>query len=258
MKNNFENIDDILKSGKIGHAYLFCGAEAYDAAVFFAKKLVDEKKEGSYNPNIFLTEPEEGIEIKVGQIRELRSFMNLSAYSAKRKVAIVRDAEKMNKSASNALLKVLEEPPASGVLILTTNNQAVLPATVLSRVQKIRFLSERSIDNLKEKLYSLQEIIDSEGISDKLNKVEIMAKKEDLPAILDVWLSYFHDVLYAKSGCGDFIKNDFFIENINSAKNKYSQDDILRILEKILEISNLIKTTNVNARLALENLVLNL
>lgn len=248
-----EEIYNILQSKKIGHAYLFCGAEGYDAAMFFAKKLVEEKKDITCNPNIFSINSED--EIKISQIRELKGFMNLSAYSAKYKVAVIKDAEKMNKNASNALLKTLEEPSESGVLILTSLNPGSLSATILSRVQKMYFPEEKGIDNLEEKLYDLMKIIDS-GISDKFSVIETIAKKEDLPTILEAWLSYFHDVLYAKTGCDERVKNDFLIKNINLAKDKYSQDDLLCILEKILETSNLIKTTNANTRLALENLVL--
>lgn len=250
-----EEIYNILQLKKIGHAYLFCGAGAYDAAIFFARELVEEKKNIGYNPNIFLINLEEDSDIKIGKIRELRDFMNLSAYSARYKVAVIKDAEKMNKNASNALLKTLEEPSESGVLILTSLNPGSLSATILSRVQKMYFLEDKGIDNLEEKLYDLMKIIDS-GISDKFSVIETIAKKEDLPTILEAWLSYFHDVLYAKTGCDERVKNDFLIKNINLAKDKYSQDDLLCILEKILETSNLIKTTNANTRLALENLVL--
>src|SRR3989344_4959923 len=161
MENKFLELNKILISGKIGHAYLFCGAEGYDAAMFFAKKLVEEKEDIICNPNIFLINLEDEDEIKINRVRELKHFMNLSAYSARYKVAVIKDAETMNKNASNALLRVLEEPPESGVLILTSLSPGSLSATILSRVQKVHFLEEDGIDNSKEKLYDLTKIIDS-------------------------------------------------------------------------------------------------
>ncbi|MFT5274671.1 MAG: DNA polymerase-3 subunit delta' [Saprospiraceae bacterium] len=71
--------------------------------------------------------------ISVDQIRELIRNASLSHHSATHKVIIIAPADKMNINASNALLKLLEEPPEDTVLILVSSSPEILPVTIRSR-----------------------------------------------------------------------------------------------------------------------------
>lgn len=75
--------------------------------------------------------------IRVNQIRELIDAMYKTTTISSRKVAIIHPAEHMNDSAANALLKTLEEPIGDTMQILVTHDPGRLPATVLSRCQKL-------------------------------------------------------------------------------------------------------------------------
>jgi DNA polymerase-3 subunit delta' len=75
--------------------------------------------------------------IGVDQIRDLCHFLSLTPHHS-RKIVIMAAAHRMNANAANALLKTLEEPPASGLLLLVTEHPSRLPATVLSRCQRLR------------------------------------------------------------------------------------------------------------------------
>ena len=72
-------------------------------------------------------------EIKVDQVRALADFVNLRSYRGRLRVALVHPAEDMNVSASNALLKGLEEPPAGAVFLLVSHRPARLLPTIRSR-----------------------------------------------------------------------------------------------------------------------------
>ena len=76
--------------------------------------------------------------IKVDQIRKIVDFSNKTANFGLRKLVVFSPAENMNINAANALLKVLEEPPANTHLILVCNRLHGLPATVRSRCQILR------------------------------------------------------------------------------------------------------------------------
>jgi DNA polymerase-3 subunit delta' len=76
-------------------------------------------------------------EIVVDQIRELIASLQLTHSLSARKVAVIHPAESLNRNAANALLKTLEEPAGDAVLLLVSNNDAGLPATVRSRCQHI-------------------------------------------------------------------------------------------------------------------------
>ena len=77
--------------------------------------------------------------IRVKPIRELEREANFRPFEGTARVFIIEDADYLNESASNALLKVLEEPPPTSHLILTTTNPTGLLATIRSRCQVIRF-----------------------------------------------------------------------------------------------------------------------
>ena len=78
--------------------------------------------------------------ISVEQIRELRSQLIGKSFFKSYKIAIIEGAENMSLSASNGLLKTLEEPLGKTVIILVAENLYSLPKTILSRSQKIKFL----------------------------------------------------------------------------------------------------------------------
>ena len=72
-------------------------------------------------------------ELQVGQIRAMLSDAWIRPNEAEKKVYIIRDAQTMNQSAQNALLKLLEEPPGGACFLLCTDNAAALLPTVRSR-----------------------------------------------------------------------------------------------------------------------------
>ena len=73
----------------------------------------------------------------VDQIRELIAGLQLTRALSPRKVAVIHPAEAMNPSASNALLKMLEEPPVDTFLLLVSHDPARLPSTIRSRCQAV-------------------------------------------------------------------------------------------------------------------------
>lgn len=77
-------------------------------------------------------------EIRVDQVRKLKSFFSLSATDGGRRVVIVDAADEMNVNAANALLKLLEEPPARTVLLLVVHQPARLLPTIRSRCRELR------------------------------------------------------------------------------------------------------------------------
>lgn len=89
--------------------------------------------------------------IRINSIRDLVSKIYLSTPAGIVKVFVISEAEKMRQEASNALLKILEEPPKKSVIILTTSKINSLPQTIIGRCQRIHFepLTE---DQITEKL----------------------------------------------------------------------------------------------------------
>jgi len=135
------------------HAYLFAGPEgggkslaarAFAAAVLCAEggcgecrscRLALEDK----HPNEFIVEPE-GRDIHVETVKqEIWHPAYRTAPEPGRKVFVIREADRLNPSAADALLKVLEEPPADAVFLLLSARPHELPETVLSRCHVVTF-----------------------------------------------------------------------------------------------------------------------
>ena len=76
--------------------------------------------------------------ITIDEVRVLKNFLMMSAADGGRRVVIVDSADEMNTSASNALLKLLEEPPADVTLLLISHQPSALLPTIRSRCQTLR------------------------------------------------------------------------------------------------------------------------
>ncbi len=85
----------------------------------------------------WITTPEDKKTIGIDQIRALIAELNLTSYEGRGKVAIVEPANDMTINAANSLLKTLEEPPGDTLLVLVADRVGKLPATILSRCQRI-------------------------------------------------------------------------------------------------------------------------
>lgn len=240
------------------------------------------------HPDLLLIEPQTS-EIQISQIRELGLKHSLKPHTASLKAAIVDQAHLMNGEAQSCFLKLLEEPKGNAILILATEYPEMLLPTIISRVQKIKFhtvpkeeIKEHLIKQgaLKEKAEKIALIsrgrpglaIDlflnpeklkaqEKAISDiaKINKSSLVSRFEyvkalcrqlengeeniELNGILEIWLGYFRDILIsAINNSADFQKNSLI--------------KLRKIIKLIQKTIFLISGTNVNSKLALEILML--
>ena len=77
-------------------------------------------------------------QIVVDDVRELQRFLGNTAGMGKWRVVLIDRADDLNMNAANALLKMLEEPPAFCLFLLISSEQGKLPTTIISRCQKLR------------------------------------------------------------------------------------------------------------------------
>ena len=145
-----------LREGSLGHAYLFSGPRGCgktSAARLVAKSLDCLNRKDDYEPcgvcencrAIAAGEHLDVIEIDgasnrgIGEIRDLKSHVNLKPLSAVYKVYIIDEVHMLTEQAFNALLKTLEEPPSNVVFLLATTEPHKVPVTIRSRCQHIPF-----------------------------------------------------------------------------------------------------------------------
>lgn len=88
-------------------------------------------------------------EIKIEQIRSLQPWFNTATHRGGMRVALLYMAEDLNPMAANALLKILEEPPANTVFLLAANSTNSLLPTIVSRCRKIALPKPATVDAIQ-------------------------------------------------------------------------------------------------------------
>lgn len=245
-------------------------------------------------PDFILVEPDPlAKEIHISQIRRVLDKLSFRPYSAEFKIAILDKAHSMSQEAQSCFLKFLEEPKGKTILILITEFPELLLPTILSRLQRVKFfpvksaeieryllsqgipkdkvkyfsslslgrpgiainflLDPQEVENQRKFISDLIKISNSDlafrfqyakTISEQNSEAEIKNLKE----ILDIWLSYFRGI---------------FVSRITERKktayyNHYSLSKLKNIIKLIQSTNFLISTTNINPRLALEILMIEL
>ena len=196
-----------VKSGKIGHAYLFSGSRGTgktSTARIFARAINCESKEGNLPcykcatckalaepTNLDIVEIDAASNNRVDEIREIRDKIKFLPTNGKYKVYIIDEVHMLTDSAFNALLKTLEEPPEHVVFILGTTEIHKLPATILSRCMRFDF----KLVSTAELASHLKNIFQKENISydDKAIDVIVTAAEgsvRDMLSIADSIVSF--------------------------------------------------------------------
>ena len=155
QENPWQRLVGAWQHGRLGHAQLLHGRAGFgkrDFARAFARLLLCETPRGDTacgecrgcalvtagnHPDLASVVPaEEGKALTVDQIRELGEYYALRPHYRDVKIALIEAADSMNRAAANALLKLLEEPPAGAVIVLIADRASRLLPTIRSRCQQ--------------------------------------------------------------------------------------------------------------------------
>lgn len=171
------------------------------------------------HPDFILVEPEEaGKPITVDAIRSLIAVLSLKPQYNGRRVVVLAPAQQMNAAAANSLLKTLEEPDEHTLMLLLTESPAALPATILSRCQRLdiaipareaalAWLSERNLAEQAQVLLSLAQgaplraqALSGEGIIAKRGEFfmawcDILRRGDEPVAIAEKWAGFSCETL---------------------------------------------------------------
>ena len=180
-----------IKTGRIGHAYLFCGTRGTGkttVAKIFAKAVnCMHPVEGSpceecemcraisAGTSMNVIEIDAASNNGVDNIREIREEVAYRPTEGRYKVYIIDEVHMLSIGAFNALLKTLEEPPEYVIFILATTEAHKIPVTILSRCQRYDF-KRISIDTICERL---NELIEAEGLDVEDKAVRYIARMAD-------------------------------------------------------------------------------
>ena len=180
-----------IRSGRIGHAYLFCGSRGTgktSVAKILAKTVNCENPadgcacgkcasclsiEDGSSTNVI--EIDAASNNGVDNVREIREEVAYRPAEGKYRVYIIDEVHMLSAGAFNALLKTLEEPPEYVIFILATTEPHRIPATILSRCQRYDFHRITPDDMVKR----LKELMAGEGIEAEDKALKYIARKAD-------------------------------------------------------------------------------
>jgi len=201
-----------IASGNIGHAYLFAGPRGTgktSLARLFAKAVSCQNLKGGFEPcnecpacleinkgkTVDLIEIDTASNRGIDDVKELREGIKFAPSFLKYKVLILDESHQLSKDAANALLKILEEPPAHAIFILATTEIHKMIPTILSRCQRFDF-SKIPTDQMIEKLRS---ICEQENVKIEKEALALIAANSegalrDAQSILDQVISFLPNV----------------------------------------------------------------
>jgi DNA polymerase-3 subunit gamma/tau len=161
-------LESSIENKHIAHAYIFAGSRGTgktSVARIFAKEI-------GTTPND-ITEIDAASNTGVDDIRALNESVNTLPFESKYKVYILDEAHMLSKSAWNALLKTIEEPPKHVIFIFATTEANKIPETIISRCQMFSFKKPTQLV-LKEVIIAIA----------KKEKFTLEASSADLVALL--------------------------------------------------------------------------
>lgn len=286
-----QRILDFLKKSlahqRLAHAYLFSGPRHLGkkkVALEFIKMLIGRPVGQSIQPDILIIQPDEQLTIGLGQVKKAQHHLKLSAYQSSYKIVLIDQAERMTHQASNSLLKTLEEPVGQTVIILISSDWQNLLPTIISRCQLINFLpvseSEMKKNIQETKIVRLAngrpglaiqylekpELLKEEDeIINQLEKMlradlneryqyaeEISKDSQTARKILSSWLLWFRDLILMDLNCSQLT----VYQPGSEYRSAYSLNKLKNIIQTIKKTDSILANPGLNARLALEVLML--
>lgn len=128
---------------------------------------------------------EDSRQIRIEQVRELGEELALTSHQGGYKVGILWPADALNRFAANALLKTLEEPPPRTLLMLVATQPSRLPATILSRCQRIRVRAPTRAEAV-DWLEQTRGTGDWNAVLDVLGEAPLYAAESDPSAVVQI------------------------------------------------------------------------
>lgn len=302
LKNSIQN-------GKLSHAYLIDVNDCEDAddfvmafvcSIFCDNHYTNQKsseckscnlcnrlKNHNY-PELKVIETDSLI-IKKEQLLELQTEFSRSSIEGNYRVYIIKDCDKMNKQASNCLLKFLEEPVPGIVAILVTNHFSKVLSTIVSRCQLIRlnhvysFEKTSAFENFallcSKNKASMEFILEDESKKELFdtalafidyfeeNKLDVLifmknmwynkiSSREDSILAFLLIIYFYYDILKYKIGYEQYFYCDC-LEIVKKIANKNSISEIIKKLDIIIYGYEMLKC-NLNVNLLMDDIVIQL
>lgn len=260
-----ELLQNAIKFDTVSHAYLFFGIKGCGKALLakeFAKILLQTDNLDICLDYKYICKDIDKKELSVEKIRkEIIEDVYIAPVMSNNKVYIIDDAQYLNSSAQNALLKTLEEPPKYVHIIMISDNESNFLPTVISRVNKIKFsgISDQEIREYVKKIYGKElddKLIKYINGSIGIAKDIIINNKFETYNCVESFYNYVlnRDIVNAmKSSQGIFEEKEYlkYLEYLVFSSGKY-------LLVKFVENAYIRLKNNGNYDIVIDNMTINM
>lgn len=300
-------LTNAIRNNKMSHAYLIDGNNneyAFDFVMSLVKMIVCDDHYSDYSKcdkcnrckriddgnytEVKIIESDTMM-IKKEQLLELQNEFSKKGIEGNRRIYVIKDCDKMNKQASNSLLKFLEEPEDGIIAILFTNHINNVLSTIISRCQIIKLVKERisnqdnAITNLayaccnnkKDIQLFVNDAINKKKIDDILNfivyyeeneldtmlylknmwHVNFINREDNMVAIL-LMINFYYDVLKFKYKIDDYFFKDY-LNYVEKIANMNKVDKVINKINVCVSARDKLKY-NLNVNLLIDDMVIRL
>ncbi|RKY30186.1 MAG: hypothetical protein DRP67_05035 [Candidatus Omnitrophota bacterium] len=270
-----EDIKNFLKNayncGRIGHFYLIHGGSEDDRreiGEFFSMLVNCESDERPCGNCIFCNQIKKKIHpdvkwitpskryLSINEVRKVKEEIYIKPYSGNRKIYIFT-VDYMREEAANSFLKILEEPPLHGILLILSSNINYFLPTIISRAQllKLNFSLppfDKEMENDQMEFLELISLIQRNNYRDFFKKIDEIVRKREREEIE----KYLENVVW-------FLRDIYINENLKSEKilvrrredgKIIERKDLIEKIDYIIEVKRRIKY-NINLKVGLESIL---
>ena len=305
-----QRLEFAFEQDRIPSGYLLIGPEGIGKSTLvksFAQKMncatqdncriCDSCKmfDGGRHPDFHVIKPE-GQNIRIKQIHELIGHLDLKPVYAKKRVVLVKEANKLNPESANSFLKILEEPPLNTLIVLMTGDESQLLETIVSRCQKIYFspltqeeirlvldqnytldsdtmsfalcyaqgrVRKRFIEkaaqlaNMRIQVLQLLKQLTTEKLLDFSTLIDQWVKQNLHPYFLEFCMAWLRDFSSVRRGDFDDLINCDLSEELSDIPSGFTDEKLQWCFELVVETELAIQS-NASKALALESLIVQL
>lgn len=291
-------LNNAILYNKLSHAYLIDSngnSDAFDIALGFAKIIITNNLDGEEKENICRRIDEnnyldlkiietDGIWIKKDELVDIQNEFSKKAIEGKKKVYIIKNAEKMNVQTANSILKFLEEPIDDIIAILIVNNINLLLPTILSRCQIIKLerhdyledsisnffnlffdsdygkISSDEANNIIQNVFDFALFMQENGLDTLIYSKRVWHSifKDRLANImgLELLINIYIDALRNKAGLDvNFFKDK--LDMISKISSNNSIDMLSKKVEIVINAKNDLKR-NLNINLLIDKMIIDM
>lgn len=292
-------LNNAIANNKISHAYLFDSngnSDVYNIVFSFVKMLIindisdeNERKnicqriDDSNYVDVKIIEPN-GMWIKKEQVLDLQNEFSKKSFEGKKKIYIIKSADKMNSQTANSILKFLEEPIDEIIAILVVDNINLMLPTIISRCQIIKLnkkpLSSDCLSNFSsyfyQSRYALLDAAEKEKIINDVVNFIIYVEKYEIDTLvytkklwhnsfkdrdlcilaINLCIYFYYDAVKYKCSLNNYFYGDK-LDEISFVSEKNDYDNLIKKIQILDKMENYLKR-NLNVNLLIDKMIIDM